>query len=74
MPIASNLPPKAKRMWEDVYQSAKSRGYPDESAARQAWGAVKRCYRKNKFGYWERKPSGCTHHAVRGRVVRARGA
>lgn len=39
--------PKAKRMWEDVYQSALDRGYSESRSAQQAWGAVKNA------GYWE---------------------
>lgn len=41
-----NLPPKAKRQWEHVYESAKSRGFSESRAAQQAWGAVKLGYVK----------------------------
>jgi hypothetical protein len=39
--------PKAKRMWEDVYESALERGYSESRSAQQAWGAVKNA------GYWQ---------------------
>jgi len=45
MPVG-NLPPKAKRMWEHVYQSAKGPDCDEECAARQAWAAVKKKYKK----------------------------
>lgn len=48
------LPAKAKRQWERVYDSAQARGYSQERAAKQAWGAVKRSYRKVR-GRWVRK-------------------
>ena len=46
-----NLPAKASRMWENVYESSKERGLSSGAAAAQAWCAVKRRYHK-KGGRW----------------------
>jgi len=63
-----NLPSKATRMWEHVYESAQERGLDKGAAAAQAWCAVKRRYYK-KNGRWLRRkaplgpdqqPPGCT--------------
>ncbi len=63
-----NLPAKASRMWEDVFESAKGRGASESAAAAQAWCAVKRHYHK-KGGRWLKRktpippgkqPPGCT--------------
>jgi len=64
-----NLPAKASRMWELVYESAQDRGFSEGDSAAQAWCAVKRRYRK-KGGRWLKRkrplkphesPPGCTH-------------
>lgn len=72
MPAPANLPPKAQRMWEDVYESARSpeRGFSEERAAKMAWGAVKRFYRK-KGGVWVARKHPKEHVAARGRVYKA---
>jgi len=63
-----NLPAKAARQWESVYESAKGRGISSSAAAAQAWCAVKRRYYK-KGGRWlkrkrplapDEQPPGCT--------------
>lgn len=62
-----NLPPKAARQWEHVYESAQKRGLSKSASAAQAWCAVKRGYykkgnrwlvRKKKLGQDE-YPPGC---------------
>jgi hypothetical protein len=63
-----NLPPKASRMWEHVYESAQERGLAKGDAAAQAWCAVKRQYHKKGNRWLKRKqplgpkeqPPGCT--------------
>ncbi|MDP3910175.1 MAG: hypothetical protein Q8Q14_07265 [Gemmatimonadales bacterium] len=46
--------PKGKRMWEAVYKSAQERGFADDRAARQAWGAVKAAgYAQDDKGVWQ---------------------
>lgn len=62
-----NLPPKAARQWEAVYDSAKERGLDSSVAAAQAWCAVKRYYYKKGERWLRRKhplgpheqPPGC---------------
>jgi cation transport regulator ChaB len=73
MPVPSNMPPKAQRQWEDVYQSALERNGGDESnAAKQAWGAVKKFYKKDRrSGFWVPRKHAKTHVAVRGRMIKA---
>lgn len=41
-----NLPSHGKKIWENVYNSAKGPGCDEGCAARQAWAAVKRKYKK----------------------------
>jgi len=40
------LPKKADDIWEKVYQSAIDAGDSEEKAARKAWGAVEKSYKK----------------------------
>jgi hypothetical protein len=44
-------------MWEHAYDGAIARGYSAERAAKQAWGAVRRHYRKVR-GRWVRRAKG----------------
>lgn len=45
--------PKATRMWEAVYESAKERGFSEERSAQQAWGTVKRAgYYQDRDDVW----------------------
>ena len=66
MPFASNkdlpegvkvLPEKAQSIWRNVFNSAEESGADEESAIKQAWGAVKNAgYDKNsESGKWELK-------------------
>lgn len=41
-----NLPDAANKIWEDVYNSSKSKGDSEEIAARKAWAAVSRGFKK----------------------------
>lgn len=51
-----NLPPKAARMWEHVYESAQERGLSKSASAAQAWCSVKRhYYRKEEGGRWYKR-------------------
>ena len=67
-----NLPAKASRMWEKVYESALDRGADKGAAAAQAWCAVKRYYHKKGNRWLKRKkplgrdesPPGCTPYAA----------
>ncbi len=68
MPLGT-LPPHGQVIWEEVYQSARSRGASESSAAKQAWSVVKVSYRK-KGGIWVPKKHGKKHHAARGRVFK----
>lgn len=62
-----NLPPKAARMWEHVYESSLERGLSKSGAAASAWCAVKRHYYKKGERWHKRKdplsrdeyPPGC---------------
>lgn len=62
-----NLPPKAARQWEAVFESAQNRGLSQGAAAAQAWCAVKRGYYKKGNRWLKRKqrlspsesPPGC---------------
>lgn len=45
MPIAKNLPKRAKEIWEEVYQKNKEE-FGEERAAKIAWGAVKKGWKK----------------------------
>jgi len=40
------LPKKANDMWKKVYQSALDAGDSEEKAAKKAWGAVEKSYKK----------------------------
>ena len=40
------LPKKADEIWKEVYQSAIDAGDSEEKAARKAWGAVEKNYKK----------------------------
>ena len=40
------LPKKADDIWEKVYQSAIDSGDSEEKAAKKAWGAVEKSYKK----------------------------
>lgn len=42
----SNLPEKAFEIWEKVYNASRDAGDSKERAAKKAWGAVKRSYKK----------------------------
>lgn len=49
MPCGSRprgLPKKANDMWKSVYKSAVDSGDSEEKAARKAWGAVEKSYKK----------------------------
>lgn len=67
-----NLPTKASRMWEHVYESAQERGQGKSAAAAQAWCAVKRQYHK-KGGRWlkRKKPLGANEQPPGCMPVRA---
>ncbi len=55
-PPTGDLPAKAARMLEHVYQSARERGYSEERAARQAWCTVDRhYYRDRASGRWRKR-------------------
>lgn len=62
-----NLPPKAKRQWEHVYESSLARGLPPSHAAASAWSAVKRGYKKCG-SKWIRKSTKCRY--VAGRMLK----
>ena len=48
--------PKAVRMWEHVYTSARDRGYSESRSASQAWGAIRNAgYHKDAAGRWQEK-------------------
>jgi len=40
------LPKKANEIWKKVYQSATDAGDSEEKAAKKAWGAVEKSYKK----------------------------
>ena len=40
------MPKKANDMWKKVYQSALDAGDSEEKAAKKAWGAVEKSYKK----------------------------
>lgn len=54
MPIGT-LPTAAQKIYEAVLKQAKADGKSDEDAAKIAWGAVKRTWKKNENGEWVRK-------------------
>jgi len=41
-----DLPKKANEIWKKVYQSAIDAGDSEDKAARKAWGAVEKSYKK----------------------------
>lgn len=47
-----NLPPKAKALFEKVYEDAKAKGDSEEKAAKKAWGAVKNAGWKKVDDKW----------------------
>jgi len=40
------LPKKANEIWQNVYQSAIDAGDSEDKAAKKAWGAVEKSYKK----------------------------
>lgn len=45
--MTGNLPAEAKKMWEEIYQKAKKEyGGDEEKAAKTAWAAIKKKYKK----------------------------
>lgn len=51
--IRNNLPEKAQAIWRNVFNSADKSGADEESANKQAWGAVKNAgYKKDDSGKW----------------------
>lgn len=73
-----NLPEKASRQWEHVYESALDRGLDQGAAAAQAWCAVKRGYYQKGNRWLKRKkplgrdeqPPGCTPYTANPADVR----
>jgi cation transport regulator ChaB len=55
MPIAmlKELPEEARKLWEQVFESAKAKGKGDAEAAQLAWSAVQKVYSKSKS--WQKK-------------------
>jgi cation transport regulator ChaB len=70
MPLPESLPEHGKTMWDEVYNAARGRGASESSAAKQAWGVVKKFYRKKSDGSWIRRKAPRELHAARGRVVK----
>lgn len=45
--------PHGSRLWENVYESARARGFSERRAAMQAWGAVRNAgYYQDSGGTW----------------------
>ncbi len=42
------LPEEARKLWEQIFQSAKAKGKTDTDSAQLAWDAVKKVYSKSK--------------------------
>jgi cation transport regulator len=54
--IRNNLPEKAQDIWRNTFNSAFDKNKDEESAMKQAWGAVKNAgYSKDESGNWELK-------------------
>lgn len=70
MPLPDDLPERGKAMWEEVFAAAKARGSSESSSAKQAWGVVKRFYRKKPTGGWIARKAPRERIAARGRVVK----
>lgn len=51
----TGLTGEAAKMWEEVYEKAKEQYGDEERAAKVAWSAVKKKYKKNKDGDWVMK-------------------
>lgn len=49
------LPPRARRLWEEVYAASKAKGRSVKRAAREAWSAVKGGWKKGDDGKWVKK-------------------
>jgi len=50
-----NLPEEAFRLWEQVYEASKKAGDSEKVAARKAWTAVKKGWKKGTDGRWHKK-------------------
>jgi hypothetical protein len=51
----SNLPDDANKLWEKVYNASKKAGDNEEIAARKAWSAVSKGWKKGADGKWTKK-------------------
>jgi cation transport regulator len=53
--MIDGLPVHAQNIWISTFNSAKEYGKDDEYAARAAWDAVKKQYKKTEDGKWVKK-------------------
>ncbi len=54
--MTSALPAEGKKLWEKVYEEAKSGGDDEETAAKKAWGACKKAgWKQDKDEKWVQK-------------------
>jgi cation transport regulator ChaB len=52
--VKGALPAAAQSIFRNVFNSVESKGASEESAFRQAWGAVKRVYEQDDDGKWHK--------------------